>query len=221
MPLGLRHPAQYGRETFIVGNSNREAFEVAAHSADPVVLLIGPAGSGKTHLAHIWAARRGGRLIAATELAGAGLAEIEPGSAYAVEDIDAGGLAEAALFHLINAAREAGGYLLATARETPATSLPDLQSRLRLARPATLLPPDDLILRPVLVKLFADRQLVVEKPVVDFLLPRIERSFSAVAEVVDLLDHEALAAGQAITRPMAARILAEIEGRKQRFMEFE
>ena len=104
---------------------------------------------------------------------------IAPGGALAVEDVPPDAVPEAALFHLINSVRELGGSLLLTSRsqaEDWQVGLPDLRSRLRLAAPVALGAPDDELLRQVLVKLFADRQLVVDKPVIDYLISRMERS---------------------------------------------
>ena len=124
---------------------------------------------------------------------------VSAGGALAVEDVAPEAVPEAALFHLINSVREVGGSLLITSR-TPAeewrVSLPDLRSRLRLAAPVALGAPDDELLRQVLVKLFADRQLVVDKPLIDYLISRMERSLSAAVALVEALDREALAAGR-------------------------
>ena len=119
---------------------------------------------------------------------------------------------EAALFHLFNDVREHGGSLLITSRDRTEdwrVDLQDLRSRLRLATPVALGAPEDGLLRQVLVKLFADRQLLVDKPVIDYLVARMERSLSAAVRLVDALDRAALSAGRRITRPMAAGILAQ------------
>jgi chromosomal replication initiation ATPase DnaA len=92
---------------------------------------------------------------------------------------------------------------------------PDLKSRLRLAPSVSLEPPDDALLKAVLVKLFVDRQLVVDTSVVDFLTLRIERSLAAAAEVVAELDREALSRGRRITRPMAADLLGRAAGTEE------
>lgn len=178
----------------------------------PVVLLTGPSGSGKTHLAHIWATRANAEIIRAAALAvehtAAGIA---PGGALAVEDVASDAVPEARLFHLINSVRELGGSLLLTSQsqaEDWRVGLPDLRSRLRLAAPVALGAPEDELLRQVLVKLFTDRQLLVDKPVIDYLISRMERSLSAAIGLVEGLDKEALAAGRRITRSMAAGVLA-------------
>ena len=227
IPLGLAHQAEFGRDSFIVGDANRGALALIERWPDwpqPVVLLTGPQGSGKTHLARIWATMAGAPLIAARDLEAGGATDLVMQGAAAVEDIDRDSLDENALFHLLNTAREGKASLLLTSRRSPAhlpLRLADLRSRLRLASPAALYPPDETLLRLVLVKLFTDRQLTVEKPVVDFLLARMERSFAAAVHIVDVLDHEALASSAAVTRPLAAKVLAVVENDARRFTEIE
>ncbi len=214
LPLALAHPPQYGRDSFLPGRSNRAALALVERWPDwpaPIALLSGPAGSGKTHLAHIWAERSGARLMAATDLAFPGRVQLARGEWIAMEDVAPDDVPEAELFHLINSARESGAGLLITSRAAAPSwriALSDLRSRLRLAAPAALEAPDEDLLRQVLVKLFADRQLVVERPVIDYLLVRMERSLSAAGQLVEALDREALAQAGPITRPMAARILS-------------
>lgn len=198
----------------MIGPSNVDALRLIGRWPAwpaPAVLLSGPPGSGKTHLAHIWAAQSGAVILSADRLT-KGEAGGVSCSAMVVEDISSEAAPEEPLFHLINAMRESGGSLLLTAR-APAEAwrihLPDLRSRLRMAAPAALGAPDDELLRRVLVKLFADRQLAIDKPVVDYLLARMERSFGAAISIVQAIDRAALAAGRPITRSVAAAILAD------------
>jgi len=215
LPLTLLHPPEYGRDSFIAAPSNRAALALIERWPDwssPVAILSGPAGSGKTHLAHLWMACAGARRIAAKDLAPlAGLPP--PGSALVIEDIDPLAPTEHALFHLINGAKESGQGLLLTSRAPAAewrVTLPDLRSRLRSAAPISLEAPEDDLLRQVLVKLFADRQITVDKSVIDFLVVRMERSLSAAVELVGAVDRHALAAGRPITRHLAGEVLAEL-----------
>ena len=227
LPLPLRHTPQYDRDSFLSGPSNNAALALIERWPDwpaRIVLLSGPAGSGKTHLAHIWAARSGAAFIPAAELDRVAPAHLLRTTALVVEDVAAGSVPENPLFHLINSAAEAGAGLLITSR-VPApdwrVGLADLRSRLRMAAPVEMEAPDEVLLRKVLVKLFADRQLTVEKPVVDYLLLRMERSLNAAVRLVEALDREALAAGRRITRPLAARILSETAGAEAEFTERE
>lgn len=216
IPLTLPHVPHYGREDFIVGPSNEPALRMLESWPDgsaPLALLSGPTGSGKTHLVHIWAVRTGARLLAPGSLGEAPLPQMLSEGALAVDGLRPGVFSEAGLFHLINGIRDTGGALLLTSAE-PAenwhVALPDLRSRLRSAVPVRIGAPDDDLLRKALVKLFSDRQLLVEKPVIDYLLNRMERSLAAAGRLVAALDRAALAAGRSITRPMAAEVLAEL-----------
>lgn len=208
--------AALGREDFFVAPANAHALEaIEAWRSWPLgrCLLSGPAGSGKSHLAHVWAGQAGARVVAAGQLPAMGL----PDGPVAVEGIDSLGgeprLAEA-LFHLVNHAQAAGLALLLTAREgfrARDVRLPDLESRLAATFRARIEAPDDSLLAAVLVKQFADRQIAVSPAVISWLVPRMERSLTAAARVVEALDRESLAAKAPITQRLAARVLDKLQ----------
>jgi chromosomal replication initiation ATPase DnaA len=129
--------------------------------------------------------------------------------ALVLEDLKPNALDEAALFHLLNLVREERGYLLITARLAPAALVVgtiDLASRLRAIPVAALAAPDDALLRSLIVKLAADRQLSVDQPVVNFLANRIERSVVAARAAVARLDEEAMRQHRPVTRALAAEL---------------
>lgn len=206
-----------GREDFFVSSTNQIAVAAIDGWHDwpgGKMLLIGPAGSGKSHLAHVWAADAGARVVKATELETHDIAQIVDGNPHiALEDIhliaqDAG--AQDAAFHLHNLLLAEGGRLLLTSAHAPAASpmsLPDLQSRIAGTNSAQLAPPDDALLSAVMVKLFADRQVDVPLNVITYLAPRIERSIAGAAEAVRALDRLALAENRPITRALASRVM--------------
>lgn len=205
-----------GRGDFLVAAPN--ALALAAIEADGEwpqgkLVLVGPAGAGKTHLAHVWAAAAGARVITGAELAEADIPALALAGRVAVEDADriAGDReAEAALFHLHNLLLAEGGRLLLTARTAPrrwGLSLPDLASRVEAASVAAIEAPDDALLAAVLVKLFGDRQLAVAPALIPYLVARMERSFDAANRLVAALDAAALAAGRPVTRALAAAVL--------------
>ena len=214
IPLSLPHRAALDRADFLVGAANAGAIALIDRWPDwpsRTVLLAGPVGSGKSHLVEIWRAASGAGVVAASDLAPADADLLLAGGAVAIEDLHAGPLDEAALFHLLNLANERKAAVLMTSRVWPSAlplTLPDLASRLRAAQPVELAEPDDDLLRRVLTKLFADRQLIVDRSVIEFILTRMERSLEAANLIVERLDKDALAEGRAITQRFAAETLA-------------
>lgn len=200
-----------GRGDFVVAPSNRQA--MAALDGwrgwpGRKAVLVAPEGAGKSHLAQVWAQVADAAVIAATDLARADLPALAR-SAVAVDDADRaiGPEPETRLFHLHNLLAEAGHPLLVTARTPPrdwGLTLPDLASRLQAATVIRLDPPEDALLRAVMEKQFADRQISVAPQVIDYLIPRMTRSPAAAREIVAALDARALAEGRPISRQMAA-----------------
>ncbi len=211
LALALDHRESYAREDFLAGPCNEGPLQLVDCWPDwpaHALALVGPEGSGKTHLAMIWAAAAGARVISARGVHEAELPSALATGALVVEDA-AAGLDERALFHLINLAREETAFLLFTARTVPATwpvAIPDLASRLRALPVITLQPPDDAMLRAVIVKLAADRQLLLDESVVSYLSTHIERSFAAVRAAIIALDNEALRQRRPPTRALAAEM---------------
>ena len=209
LPLDLPHTPSFAREDFLESPANAEALralEAWPNWAGKMLLLTGPAGSGKSHLGAIWARRAGAEIVEAKALLG----DRAKAPALLIENADRIGANEAALFHLINTAREAGASLLMIARAAPdawGLKTADLVSRLRLAPIARLREPDDDLARAVLFKLFADRQLAVDPNVIAYIALRIERSLGASRAIVEALDREGLARGRAVTRAMAGEVL--------------
>lgn len=215
LALALEHAESFAREDFLSGPSNAVALALVDAWPDwshRTVMLTGPEGSGKSHLAAIWAQTAGARLIAARALEEASVPSALATGALVVEDVVAGAFDESALFHLLNLAREHDAFVLLTARAAPVTfAVRDLASRLKALPLVTMMPPDDTLLRAVLVKLFADRQLAVDEALIGYVATRIERSFAAARAVVARLDDEALRHKRPLTRAFAAEVLRASE----------
>jgi chromosomal replication initiation ATPase DnaA len=208
-------PAEnFSRDDFIRGAGNAAALDLLGSWPNwpaRTVAIVGPEGSGKSHLAAIWAAVAGARRLASRALDEPAVPAALATGALALEcgAVDAD-LDERALFHLLNLVQEQRAFLLLTARTAPAAwpiALPDLASRLRAVPVVTLAAPDDAMLRAVLVKLFADRQVMVDEALVSYLMVRIERSFAAARSIVATLDREALRRQRPVTRALAGEIL--------------
>lgn len=215
LPFDLPHRPAFGMEDFLVADCNRQAVAWIDRWPDwpaPLLVVHGPEGCGKTHLALVWKTRSGAGVIAAEDLAAADPGAYEGRFALVIEDIDAGLSAQAQrnLLHIYNLAVEGGGYLLATSPRPPTAwnvGIPDLGSRLAAAPSAAIGAPDDDLLAAVIVKLLSDRQLKVGTDVVAYLLPRIERSFAAARRIVAAIDTAALAETRKITVALVREVL--------------
>jgi len=206
-----------GRDDFFVSPSNTHAVATIddwQNWPQGKLVLAGPRGSGKTHLAHVWAAETDAAVVPAAQIASHDISGLAAANAHiAVEDVDriAGDSgAEVALFHLHNLVLSEGGRLLLTAATAPPEwpiTLPDLASRMQGTHVITLAPPDDPLLLAILVKLFADRQLAISPAVLSYLVSRMERSFQGAQSLVAALDMQALSEGRAISQRLAARVL--------------
>lgn len=215
LPLELPHVVSFRRDDFLEASANEKALTlVEAWPAWTVntAAIVGPQGSGKSHLASIWAERAGARVLPARLLT----RDEVPGSlatgALVVENLLPGEFDESALFHLLNLAREEAAWLLFTSShvlESGMAKLPDLASRLRTIPSAKLDAPDDALIAAVLVKLFADRQVAVDQDLIAYLLPRMERSLGSARDLVAKIDAAALAAGRPATRAFAASLFRE------------
>lgn len=208
-----------GREDFFVSGSNAAAIEMIdgwpqwPHHA---LAIVGPAGAGKSHLVEVWRGRAGGAVVAAAGLTEAVVSAAEAAGALAVEDVDRGIADERILFHLFNLARETRLSLLLTMRVAPGDieiALPDLRSRLRATAFTSIERPDEALLKALLIKLFADRQLRVTPKLVDYIALHMERSAEGAARAVAEIDRLSLETkrnvGHRIAREALDRLAAQ------------
>lgn len=202
LALDLRHRAAMGREDFLVSASNAEAAAWIDRWPDwpgPALVLVGPPGSGKSHLGQVWRTRSRARVF------GAG-AEPEFGDGAAgagaiIEDADRQ-TDDAAVLHFYNAVVENGGHALVTARQPPARwagRLPDLVSRLAAAPTARIGPPDEALISAVIVKMLADHRLDIAENVLTYLVTRMELSFAAAEGLVSDINRVSLSARRGVT----------------------
>jgi chromosomal replication initiation ATPase DnaA len=215
LALALPHAESLTHDNFLEGPANAAGLALIdgwPEWPNRLMVLAGPEGSGKSHLAAIWTEQAGARSTAAHALTPANVPGALATGALVVEDLRSQDFDERALFHLLNLAREDQAYVLITAREPPSTlpvELRDLRSRLRAMPVVSLLPPDDQLFRALIVKFCADRQLAIDEALVSYLTTRIERSYAAVRQAVELLDREALRLGRPVTRALAAELLGK------------
>lgn len=213
LPLDLAHRAAFGVEDFFLSKSNDMAVKLIddwPHWPQYGQLLIGPPACGKSHLVNVWRLRSDAQIIAAKDLREDRLRDIKPGQAICIEDLDRQIASEEALFHLLNMINERSGHVLLSSRvgiNELDIKLRDLRSRLLALPSISINPPDDHLLKAVMIKQFTDRQIEIDPKLVEYLFKRMERSMQAVAEMVELLDRGSLGAGRAITMSLAREIL--------------
>lgn len=215
IPLQFSHAPATTRDDLVISDPLSTAIGIIDRWPDwpsPLVILTGPTGAGKSHLAAVWREKSH-----ATALSPEGFDEATAVASAAhgpilIEDADRGGFTDQALFHLINAVREHRTSLLMTTRLWPSTwniALPDLRSRLKAATVVEIGEPDDELLAQVIVKLFSDRQIAIDPKIVAYLVARMERSLSAAQWIVERMDQMALARRSRITRALAAEALSD------------
>jgi len=230
IPLDLGHRSAYRREDFLIGPENRDAVgwidRWPAWPA-PVLVISGPAASGKTHLAAVFRDKTEAVTVRPDLLETCSAEDIAAmGNHLVIDGIDpwlGAREAEETLFHLYNIFKEEQRSFMVTMRMAPAHmefTLADLASRMRAAPVMTIQPPEDTLLASILIKLFTDRQLSVNNDVIRYILPRMERSFAAARDIVALADQIALAEKQKISLPLMRKVLDRIQGENQ-YLLFE
>jgi chromosomal replication initiation ATPase DnaA len=215
LAFALDHAVSFAREDILSGPSNEAALALVDRWPDwphRTMALVGPHGAGKSHIAAIWAERTGARTLSARLLPDIDLPSALATGALVLEDLSPDGLDERALFHLLNLAREERAFVLVTARSSPAgwpLTIRDLASRLRALPVVALGSPDDTLLRALIVKLAADRQLGLDEAVLSYLVNRVERSFAGAHAAISRLDEESLRQHRPVTKVLAAELFRD------------
>ncbi len=210
LPLPFPHTPHFEDAPFLRADSNVAALAWLDRGTWPQgrLVLWGQPGCGKSHLLHHWSRRHGARLLAGPQL------RLEPPlDPIALDDADLA--QELPVLHLLNAAAEAGLPVLLAATQPPSRwhfAIPDLASRLRATTAVEIGPAEDSLLRMLLARLLADRQLAAAESVHEYLLRHLPRTPADIREAVARLDRLALAGGQRITRALAAQVVADIAG---------
>lgn len=216
LPLSFEVRVSRARDDLVEAPSIQAALTVVEQWPEwpsYVLVLAGPTGSGKSHLAHIWQEYANAQIVDMSQATDQ-LVALAKASPLLIEDIDRSGIDETKLFHVLNAVKQAQRTILLTARNWPSAwpvQLPDLLSRLKAATIVEIGEPDELLLQQVLFKLFADRQIEIDEKVVKYLVVRMERSLASAQKVVDLMDQLALSRKTSINRNIAADVLSMLE----------
>ena len=220
IPLSFEITPSKGRDDLIVSQSVQGAITMIdqwPNWPSHLVVLAGPTGSGKSHIAHIWQQKSDAKLIALHNNTD-DLVDLVKTTPVLIENIDqllaSSQADETQLFHLLNAAKEAGSFVLMPARSWPASwpvGLPDLASRIKAATIVEISEPDENLLTQVIFKLFADRQVEIDEKTVNYLVLRMERSLAVASNIVEAMDELALSKKTPVSRSIAAEVLAKFE----------
>lgn len=214
--LDLPTRQAFGRDDFLVTSSNAAAVALIDQWPDwPThgAIIVGPAGSGKSHLVEVWRQASGGVVRSAVALQIDAVPSLLENGALAIEDVESSQHNERALFHALNLAKQQAGHILLTMQAPPSRlrfAIADLASRLNALPLVNILPPDDALLRGVLVKQFADRQIHVDEGLISYILLRMPRSLEAARNLVSQTDRLALLEKAEVTKPLLARVLVKI-----------
>ena len=222
--LGLNLKEALEKEDFFISSSNIEAVTLLDNTdrwGSGVLLLVGPKGSGKTHLSHVWCKENKAKYLELETI----LQEMEKGLNHdlvCVEDIDIYENAERqkkskieeGIFHLINSVGSRGGKLLISSSKMPnalSIDLKDLESRLQSFSKTNIKEPDDSLVMALLLKYFNDRQIYIKHSSLAYIASRINRTYSSIYEFVNYVDHKSLVLKAKLTRPFIDTALAQTE----------
>jgi chromosomal replication initiation ATPase DnaA len=215
--LNLPHREALGREDFLVTTSNAAAVELVdqwPNWPSYAAIIVGPESCGKTHLVEVWRQRSAALKVQAADLTTPNVPKLHVGKAAAIEDLQESGIDERAIFHALNLAKQESKSILFTSRQTPnhmSFKIPDLASRLNSLPFVKIEAPDDNLLRGVLVKLFADRQLTVDEGLVNYTLMRMPRSLAIARKLVAEIDQMALTEKAEVSKALVAKVLNKLE----------
>lgn len=215
--LDLSHREALGREDFLVTSSNAAAVELVdqwPNWPSYAAVIVGPESCGKSHLVEVWRQRSAAVKMQAKDLTTTIVPHLFVHQAAAIEDLHDGDIDERAIFHALNLAKQEGKFILFTSHKTTnqlGFKIPDLVSRLNSLPVVQIAPPDDTLLRGVLVKLFADRQLTVDEGLINYTLMRMPRSLATARKLVSEIDHLALTEKAEVSKALVSRVLSRLE----------
>ena len=196
------------REDFLVNVRNKVAVDFIDNFYKKSIklgILIGPKGSGKTHLVNVLCKSLEGVNWSFLSSENKNIYDIfNTNDVIIIENINNfhSKQKEEFLFHSINLSKELNKALLLTSSLQVSKlnfKMSDLVSRLEAMNTASIEEPDDTLMEALIIKLFNDRQISVKPKTVNFLMQRIERPYLGVSEIIELIDKVSLSQKKSIS----------------------
>ena len=208
LSLNLKKKGIYEEDDFLVSSSNKEAYKLVNSWPEwrsRKIIIFGDSGTGKTHLSKIWQKNTSAIILNLNQLKKIKFESFfKKKNIFIIENIsdffdkinkkEKNNL-EKQLLHFYNLIEEKKGYLLLTSLIAPKLwkiSLPDLKSRILSSIAVKIKKPNDQLLSSVLVKLFVDKQILIDKKIIKFIVYRSERSFANLENIVNKIDKQSL-----------------------------
>ena len=203
----------YKKENFFVSNSNLEAFEILNNWPKWIkkfINLYGEKYSGKSHLAKIFELKSTCLNISEKNFTEEILIKFKTKQSLIIEDYQ-NNISENLLYSLINIVEQENKYLLITS-EKPINEfnykLNDLVSRLNNFLYIKLGAPDDELIYALIVKNFSDRQITIDKKLIDYIIKRIDRSYESIFIFISKVDQLSLQKGKPINLEVVNKVLS-------------
>ena len=211
--LILKFPTKkaYLKEDFYVSPSNHEAYDIInswPKWIKRIVHIYGPRGSGKTHIASILKNKTPVLEIQSDEISDKNFFDFKVKEALIIENLNEK-ISENLLFSLWNLAIQDNKYFLITSNEPISTykfKLPDLKSRVSSCVSIGIKLPSDDLISVIIAKNFSDKQIIVKKKHIDYIIKRIDRSYEKISLFISVLDKYSLKKGS----PFSLKLIKEV-----------
>jgi len=201
--LNLNGKQNFNSDDFYVSKSNFYAYKLIEKWPKwekNILNIYGETCSGKTHLANIFKKKNKAKKISEKELTDDIFKELKLFENIILDDFN-NSTEERILYSLFNLVDSDNKYLLINSKEAINEvnfSLNDLKSRSKNCLFAKIENPDDDLIFALIVKNFSDRQITIEKKLIEYIIKRIDRSYSKISEFIYKVDELSLKKKKAI-----------------------
>ena len=195
--LELDYKTNFNEHDFYLSKSNSNAFNLINRWPDwdkKILNISGEKFSGKSHLANIFRLKSKAFLVKGNKIDNSIFKSLKLYESIIIDDFEECNKEEI-LYSIFNLIDQDSKYLLINSLK-PINKikfkLPDLASRSKNCLYAEIENPDDELLFAIILKNFSDRQIKIEKKIIDFIISRIDRSYRKIDEFIYKIDELSL-----------------------------